>query len=91
MKKVELGKKYKDIVVDITGICVSYTEFLTGCDRVNLQYKNSDGDVMNHHTDVTCCEEVTGFNQIVIPPQETETGVKTGGPQDSSMKPEINR
>ena len=90
-KKVELGKKYKDIVLDISGICVTYSKFLTGCDRVNLQYKDKDGDVKSHHVDVTCCEEVKDFEQIVIPPQETESGMKTGGPGDEISKVDISR
>ena len=91
MKKVELGKKYKDIVMGTEGICVSYTRFLTGCDRVNLEYKNKDGDVKSYHLDVSCCKEVKKFKQIIIPPQETEVGPKTGGPKDSSIKPEVIR
>ena len=90
--KVELGKKYRDIVLDITGICVSYSQFLTGCDRCNLQYKDKDGDVKSHHIDVTCCELVVDFDQIVIPTQKMADGTeRTGGPQESSMKPEIGR
>lgn len=89
MEKVTLGKKYKDVVLDIEGICVSYSSFLTGCDRVNLQYKSKDGDIKSHHVDVTCCEEVKSFKKIKLPKQETEEGPKPGGPGDIIPKPSI--
>lgn len=87
MSQIELGKKYKDIVLGIEGICTSYTKFLTGCDRVNLQRKDKDGHVKDHHTDITCCIEVKKFKQIKIPKAKKDPG----GPNNISSKPEVTR
>lgn len=90
MSKVELGKKYKDIVHGVEGIATTYCSYLTGCDRVTLQYLDKDGNIKDRFLDVTQCEEVKDFKQIIIPVQITEEGdKKTGGPNDMIEKPSI--
>ena len=87
--KVQLGKKYKDIVHGIEGVAVTYCNYLTGCDRVSLDYIDKNGNLKSHFVDVTRCEEITKFKQIKIPTQKTEDGEKTGGPGTLISKPAV--
>ena len=67
--KIELGKKYKDSVHGIEGIATVFSKFMTGCDRVCLEYVK-DGSVKDLWVDVTRLE---GFKPE---PQD----IKPGGP-----------
>lgn len=73
---VKLGEKYRDKIHGIEGIATSYSHYLTGCDRVDLEYVK-DGKVTDHWVDVTRLEAV----------KLTKEQKKPGGPGKSDPGP----
>jgi len=67
---IELGKKYRDTVHGIEGIATCHSRYLTGCDRVGLEYMK-DGEIKDFWVDVNRLEGVK------IPPDQQ----LPGGPQ----------
>ena len=93
MAKIELGSEVKDRVTGYTGIAVSVTTFLTGCDRYAVQKKyNPEKDdkpaevEMYDEVDL----EVIGRGILPPPPEpKPEPRRTTGG--NPSFKPEKTR
>lgn len=54
--KIELGKRYRDKIHGLTGVAAVLSAYLTGCDRVGLEYLNNDGEVKTHYIDVSRVE-----------------------------------
>jgi len=48
-----LGKKYRDTLLDIEGVASTGAQFLTGCDQLKLEGKDSTGRAYDHWVDVT--------------------------------------
>ena len=59
MRKVRLGSKYTDTLHGTTGVATAITSYLTGCDRVCLEWTKDDGEVDSVWLDVTRLEGVT--------------------------------
>lgn len=82
---IVLGATYKDSISKIKGVCTSHTRYLTGCDRVMLEYMK-DGDPKELWIDanrVTLCEKTA----IVELPKAAPVK-DPGGP---APKPSIRR
>lgn len=71
----KLGKKYRDKITGIEGIATSVTEFLYGCRRIGLTYKDGDGKPADVVFDEPSLEEVKEPKRIA--PRQN-----TGGPHD---------
>lgn len=54
---IELGKIYKEKIHGIQGVATSHTRYLTGCDRVCLEWLK-DGEVKYHYADISILEGV---------------------------------
>jgi hypothetical protein len=48
-----LGRRYRDSVLDISGIATAGASYLTGCDQILLSAKDSNGMPFGHWVDVT--------------------------------------
>jgi hypothetical protein len=73
-KPIVLGRKYRDTLHGIEGIATAHYRFLTGCDRILLEWVK-DGEVKNYTVDAPTLIDV-----------ETEKPVATdrkrkGGPR----------
>lgn len=55
-----LGKKYRDILLDVTGVATAGASYLTGCDQLNIEYKDATGRPVSNWIDVTRIEAVKG-------------------------------
>ena len=71
MQKIELGKKYKDDIHGVEGVAVCHAKYFTGCDQIQLEYVDTDGDIR------TVWFDITRLVGVEIPPED----VKPGGPQ----------
>lgn len=67
---IELGKKYKDSVHGIEGVATCHSRYITGCDRVCLEYK-SGSDIKEIWVDITRLENI----------DIAKESMKMGGPQ----------
>lgn len=65
-----LGRKYKETVLGREGVAISRIEYLSGCDRVELQWLNKDNEAKSLWIDITQLADVEVVN------------AKPGGPQD---------
>ena len=77
--KVKLGGQYKDKLHDVEGIAVARTEYLTGCNRVELEFCK-DAEIKTHWLDETrlvFVADPTNAAQSVM-----MSGEKPGGPGD---------
>ena len=71
--QIQLGATYKDCVHGIEGVAVSSHHYLTGCDRVCLEWVK-DGETKSEFFDVNRLERV-GDSLVTVP-----TGEDVGGP-----------
>jgi hypothetical protein len=74
--KITLGKKYKDKVHGIVGTATCLTTYLSGCDRVNLEYVK-DGEIKCIHVDAPMLEAVPTAKSVKGPTEAK----KRGGPR----------
>ena len=50
---VILGEKYRDTVMGIEGVAMTYVTHLTGCNRVGIEWVNKEGNVRSEFVDET--------------------------------------
>ncbi len=62
--KIELGATYEDVVFKIKGIATAHTRYLTGCDRVALDYVK-EGEVKTYWADVSMLKRISGPTRAV--------------------------
>lgn len=60
---VTLGKRYRDTVHGVEGVAVAKYVYLTGCDRVCLEWPK-DGDIKSATFDVTQLEAVSDASPV---------------------------
>lgn len=72
---IELGKRYKDDLHGIEGVATCYSRYLTGCDRVCLEYVK-EGEIHELWFDVTRLKGV----------EIAKSNRKPGGPQSTAPK-----
>lgn len=75
--KIELGKKYRDTIHGFEGIATSQQAYLTGCDRVYLEFM-TDNEIKGSWFDITQIEGVK------LSKADTKPG---GGFSTTSAKP----
>ena len=81
MPNIKLGYKYKDKISGFTGIAVSSTKFINGCDRISLQAKvDKDGSLPKEKW----FDDIQLVQVGKIAALEIKTKNKTGGPRGSS-------
>jgi len=56
--KFTLGKKYTDVLLNVSGVATAGAQYLTGCDQLKLSYIDAGGSVNEHWVDVTRIEAV---------------------------------
>ena len=80
--RIKLGHTYKDRIHGIVGIANCDCRYLTGCDRVELQYVR-DGEVKEIWSDATMVDEVLegeDFREPIVVPTR-EVAKDNGGPR----------
>lgn len=85
MPEVKLGMKARDVVTGFSGIVTAITQWLTGCDTVQLQPQEmKDGTPIEPKSfDVTRIEILDESN--ILEPKKVERN--PGGPHDEVRKP----
>jgi hypothetical protein len=81
-----LGFTAKDKITGLEGVIVAQTSYLTGCDRVSIQPRDTkDGKTADWVSfDIGIVDIVTSVPRITLNVVEAEVGKKTtGGPQPS--------
>lgn len=76
--EIELGATYEDVAFKIKGIATAHTRYLTGCDRVALDYVK-DGEVKTYWADVSMLKRVSGPTKVVAKAMKAATADR-GGP-----------
>ena len=85
MKKVKLGKRYKDKIQGFEGVCTSIHTYLTGCTRVSLE-SMVQGDLKEYCFDVTRLVEVDKDEKPIVIDQEKPEKRKGGfKPNETSL------
>jgi hypothetical protein len=52
-EKIVLGEWYRDVIHDFVGVAIAYQWHITGCDRVFIEFKNSQGTLASRDADLT--------------------------------------
>jgi hypothetical protein len=68
--EVKLGLEYVDRITGFKGVATARTQYLEGCDRILLEAKKTDNDIVNNWFDVT---RLLGI-------LSNEAEIKPGGP-----------
>lgn len=74
VRGVLLGAEYTDTVSRVKGVAISLTSYVTGCDRVCLEYVKADGERAAWHTDVLRLVDAEGICPAAPPPSGGVTG-----------------
>ena len=84
MRTIELGDKVKDKVSGFTGIVTSYTEYLTGCDRVGVSPDKltKDGNIISPQSFDILELDVVKKDKVKV---DKESKTK-GGPRNINQK-----
>jgi len=83
--KIKLGNEVRDTVTNFEGIAVSRTEYLTGCDRIELQPKIDEKGELKESVsfDVGTLEKI-GDGVAISKEKEPP-----GGPRPTNKKPKM--
>ena len=79
VKEIQLGETVRDVITGFSGVVTAKCTYITGCDQVHVQPRQSDKD--GRWYDVTRLEVDNSTPVLELP--KIEVVAKTGGPRET--------